>query len=147
MKYRKQFFYLFFFLINIHFYVFTNKIKKNQKCLDKKKIDIKYNSFRVSFVNFSSFLLIILSIINYIISINKIISYIPFISGIYSFTLFLILYLQNYYYYKINIILKESKSYICLKIKNPYIYRLISNYSFKVYFIYVIIIYLCLLHI
>lgn len=130
-------------IINMYFYYFVKYLKENKSTLEK--CNFKYNSNKIFFFKHISFIFIPLLTINLFFSINKFILKIPIISGLYSFTFTIILWIQILSYFRI---IKKLQNLKCMKkIKlNDKLYNQIYKNQYKIYLIYMIIIYYTLFY-
>lgn len=125
-------------VINIYFYYFVKYLKEKQSVL--KNCNFEYNSNKIYFFKHISFVLIPLLTINLFFELHKYILQLPLIGGFYSFIVTIILLIQILSYFRI---IKKLKNTNCMKdLKlNEKLYNKIYENQYKIFFLYISIIY------
>lgn len=137
-------------IINYYLYNFCKLIKKNKKCLQKKKCSISNQSRRVYILKNLSFFLSIFIIINIIVPINKYIVKIPLISSLYCFIILITIIIQITFFINLLSSLKKQKCLSCLGFNNTskkIIYSFILQQKAKVQILSILIYYIVCIYI
>ena len=142
--------YIILLITNYYFYTFCKSIKKNKKCLDKKKCSISNKSRRVYTLKNISFFLIIYIIINFVVPVNKYFLKIPLISSIYSLIILVIIIIQLSFYINILSSLNNQNCLGCLgfnKLSKKFISSFILKQKTKTLIISILVSYIIFVYI
>ena len=133
-------------LINISYYLFTKKIKKQKQCLLENNVKLDYKSLKIIIIKYVSLLSITLIILNYFIPLHSVIIKIPLLSSIYTTIILVLLIVKTYNINSSISILNNQNGFKCLTNLKFKFSNLLLKYKYKISLSYIFLSYLAIIY-